>query len=189
MRIDTTAQERVGKYNTSLFKRGDARKSRELDAADLVGDIFNNRTGDDEKEEVKLRLSRTSYVLTEDLHRSVREFLSENKEIAGHLEEVEVTGSMYTSRNKRGNFVLRKMNLYRQWLLINKEHSGGAVAEHEEVSNFEERFRAIHKVGKDEEIEAIYSRHSDKVNEVKELRKREVPNYYYIVYPEAYSFN
>lgn len=158
---------------------------RDLQKADVINDIFNNRAeSNDEKKDVKLRLSQTSRFLFHELKEKIHFFLEENKKIFQSLEKIPLPESEYTHRNQNSDLTMRKLSSYLHWLEIQK--SSGGKQEHTES---EKPYIDIHKEGKDEEIKEIFTENEAKRKEIQQQRSKNVPNYYYLVYPETYAFN
>ena len=150
-----------------------------LKKSDLMADIFNNNISErGEKRDARLNISRSSQALVEDFKRDVVEFLSHNKDVAKELKNVEL------SEDGAGNndFPERKMRLYIAWLSGQGASKEGSLEE-------EDAFLAVHRLGKDKEIIAIYEDHERKVLSLRSSMIKNSPTYYYQVFPEAYSFN
>ncbi|MFT4552106.1 MAG: hypothetical protein ACI9S8_000728 [Chlamydiales bacterium] len=161
-----------------------------LKRTDLVNDIFNNRKEKkDDGQNVKLRISQSTRALSNNLKKDIADFLSQNKELSIHLEKLELPGQEYNQKNKNSDFNIRKLNMYMQWLQIREGGENVEGASKEEIHSSEAPYMAIHQIGKDQEIRDIFSSNEDMRISLQENRSKSVPNYYYLVYPETYSFN
>lgn len=158
--------------------------------ADIVNDIFNNRKEKkDDGQNVKLRISQASQALSNNLKEEISKFLSQNKSLAGHLEKIELPGQEFNQSRRNSDFAIRKLNMYLQWLQIREGGENMERAPQEETGSAEAPYLAIHQENKDQEIQDIFSRNEDMRVSLQEDRSKSVPNYYYLVYPETYSFN
>jgi len=50
-------------------------------------------------------------------------------------------------------------------------------------------YLSIHKQGKNDQIRSLHQEHHEVREQVRDHRKKDLPNYYYMIYPETYSFN
>lgn len=162
-----------------------------IEKNDIISDIFNNRSDfNEEKREVKIRLSQTSQVLSHELKEEIQNFLSQNKELAKLFEQLSLPEEVYTHREKHSDLILRKVGTYLQWLKIREENpSSDPLQKEEEVNNSEKLYLAIHKHNKGELIKNIFDNNEEKRKSIQAHRNKHVPNYYYLVYPETYAFN
>ena len=160
--------------------------SERQNRSEFIADIFNNQvSGKEGKKDVKVRLSYTSRRLTQELNGRIGGFLKENHVIADELSKVELPENPYGSQASSNESLQgRKLFSYLNWLRIRENDDPTA-----EVAPAEEPFKAIQQEKKDEEIKAIYREYDAQRLDAKELRNRHAPTYYYLAYPEAYSFN
>ena len=177
--------------------------SQGMHKAAVFADLFNNETdGQEEKEKksVKLRLTRTSQALVEELKEAVHTFLVQNKDITKLLDGVSLPENEYLVPLKETDLSLRKIRAYVNWLYMRgmvshekQELPAQGLTPAAELSAVEDTsndpYLAIHEKGKDEEIKAIFAHHENRQVSIKDSRRRLVLNYYYLVYPETYAFN
>lgn len=167
--------------------------SRKMSAAEVTADIFNNaHDPEDEKRDVKLRLSNTVRFMNNELRKDIKKFLVDNRVIAKELDKIEVPENEYTPSYDKSDLTIRKLGMFLRWLNIQENHNeekGSAEEKDSEPNPLDESFRKIHKENKSKEILKIYQDFDAKRKELHFSRKKTVPNYYYLVYPETYSFN
>jgi len=156
-------------------------KSSSLKKSEIIADIFNHKPVEsDERKSTKLHLSNTSKALHAQHCQEVRDFLKENETVESQLREIELDPEGSGS----GDAVMtRKLGSYVSWLRI-REH-----ASEDSSAAGEAPYRAIHAEGKDEEIKALVDGNEQRRQKINADRKQFMPNYYYMVYPETYSFN
>lgn len=151
-----------------------------LNKADLVSDIFNNRGGDSEEErpEVKLRLSKMSKRLMGELRTNVESFLQDNPEIDSELKAFSLE-DIDTSNVDGLSVQIRKMRVYLNWLELKTD----------DVTEQEKPFTNIFSLGKDESIRALFQETDMQRQKYQKEQLKAQPTYYYRAFPEAYSFN
>ena len=122
-----------------------------LQRSEAVSDLFNNPINkEEEKGEVKLRLSYASRRFSKKLREDVDAFLKENPGIATSFEAIELPNNAY-SRIEINKEPVRKMSAYLNWARI---HEGRT----EEPEEAEAPFLSLHESGKDEEMRALFER-------------------------------
>lgn len=172
MRIFGGLQRNRGSYDLN------SREGQRLAKSDLIGDLFNNRSAGVDGHDVKVRLSRTSRRLSQQLHEKVEDFLSTHDEISEELSRVPLDEDGELSTKSR------QLAAYLRWLEIRRGNF-----EEEAVSEGEQPYLKIHRLGKDEEMRSIYHEFHESRLQHQEARRRNAPNYYYLAYPETYAFN
>ncbi|SCA58705.1 hypothetical protein AB751O23_AL_00050 [Chlamydiales bacterium SCGC AB-751-O23] len=159
-------------------KLGDLKKN------DAIEDLFNNSVKQEEDTpSIKLRLSSTLQSLQDQFSEEVEEFLGQNPKIKGQLKEVKLPSNEYTRYFEGADFTLRKLKSYLTW------HEMEQTVEKSTAINPKHPFKEIQKEEKDEEIKSLFQEYNSRVEEVKQKRKQNTPNYYYLFFPETYNFN
>ncbi len=120
-----------------------------------------------------------------ELHKDIKDFLSFNKELHSNLEEIELPENDYIYMHNKGQLTMRKMGAYLRWLEIKDKHGDEEFNKEFEGTPYD----SIHNLNKDDEIKKIYEENEEHRKAIQQERSKEVPNYYYLVYPETYSFN
>lgn len=153
-----------------------------LRRSEVVSDIFNNRSDKKDTEgDVKLRLSHASRRISEGLRQRVSSFLKDEPELAQALEEIPLEEE---GVKKGASQSVRRMSTYLQWV-----HIRGASDEGGELTEAELPYAAVQALGKDEEMASLFKQRETDHEKVQEERKRQAPHYYYMAFPEVYSFN
>ncbi len=162
--------------------RGDAAAGPEKSPrSEAVADLFNNPlSGDEQRRDVKVRLSHASRRLNQELSQKVADFLKENSEVRQHLDQVPVDPPPRT----REALQVRQLTSYLHWMRIYDSAEGAW-----EASDHEQPYLSIHALGKNEEIGQIFADQDHQRQAVQKERQRHAPSYYYQAFPEAYSFN
>jgi hypothetical protein len=167
-------------HRASRLAENQSSKSSALKKSEIIADIFNHKPPDTEdKRDAKLHLSNTSKALQAQYRSEVSAFLKENASIQEHLSKIELEGEKASSEA----LMSRKLGAYVNWLRI-RQNAGENLN-----SGADAPYQAIHNIGKDEEIKAIVENNEERRQQVNAARKAFMPNYYYMVYPETYSFN
>lgn len=161
----------------SLLKQGTLKT--DSGRADAIDDLFNNSPKQEDNPSIKLRLSKTLQYLQQGLSDEVKSFLKENKEMRLALEEVELPKSEYTQYTKGADFTLRKLKSYLSWKQIASQ----------ETQSTGHPFEKIKELEKNGEIEEMFGRYDKKLQDVLEQRRKNNPNYFYLFFPETYTFN
>lgn len=148
--------------------------------SDVIGDIFNNRQeNNEEKRHVKVCISQTSQLLANDLKKDFENFLGKNKEVAKLLKNIQIPENEYTCQAKNSDLSIRKIRSYLRWLQFKEKNK----------SPENKTYLSIHELNKDEDIKAIFIKNDTKRKDIHANRCKNIPNYYYLVYPETYAFN
>lgn len=159
---------------------GGASEGTRLRRSEMVADIFNNQDSGKAAGEVKLRLSHASRKLGEDLRTRVQDFLKANKDLASDLNNIELPEE---SRGSPKHLAVRRMGMYLQWLRIRE------IDETAELSEAEQPLQQLRQHGKDEEMRGLFGEYDAQRKAIREQHQKQAPNYYYMAYPETYSFN
>ena len=182
--MDGSEQQRVMMRIGSSFRNAGSRLSpsslsvAEMNKSEIVADLFNHQPPEeDNKESVRVHLSNASRALTAETMRNVEEFLAQHQEIAQEVEKIEL------SDDRKESLTTRKLKAYLKWLEIREQ------GEMDPSSLQEAPYLAIHAQGKDQEIRNLYQESESKRQLIQENRRKHLPSYYYMVYPETYSFN
>lgn len=155
------------------------KRSAELRKKDLISDLFNNQaTEESERGDVKLRLSKTSRVLGQRLQQASAAFLKEHQDVRQALDRVPLNEDGYANAT-------RQLKAYVNWLDIRQPEQG----ELDDLSSSEQAYMDVHGMGKDEQIRELFHDYEDQRQNNVAARTRHSPNYYYLAYPETYSFN
>ena len=143
MRISSGSQPLSSRVPTGTQEKSPLQRS------EMVSDLFNNPIQkEEEKGEVKLRLSYASRRLSKNLREGVETFLKENPEIATSFDAIELPDNAY-SRIEINKEPVRKMSAYLNWVRIHEAREG-------EPEEAEAPFLSIHEAGKDEEMRALF---------------------------------
>lgn len=153
--------------------------SPKLRRSEMLADIFNNQESGKASGDVKVRLSNASRRLGEALRSRVDAFLKENKAVGKDLQAIELPEE---SRGSSKHLAVRRMGMYLQWLRIRE-------GDDSELSEAEQPFEQLRSHGKDEEMRGLFQQYDDERQAIREQHKKQAPNYYYMAYPETYSFN
>ena len=100
-------------------------------------------------------------------------------------ENIPLIDSEYISTSKNSDMTLRKLSAYRLWLHIQN-------TQEEPKKNHNQAdtpFLAVYEQDKDNKIENIYQQHEKKRSQIHAERTKNIPNYYYVLFPETYAFN
>lgn len=170
-----------GLPNIHKKKEGEAEKLTGLKKSEVIHDLFNNRGRDEKQHQIKIQLSQTSKSLSQDLEEKVFNFFRQEKKMASLVEQMPLGESPY--QTKQSSNLLRKTRAYLRWLEIH-ENKMDTLEESESNLPLE-----IYKMGKDEELKSFFEENDTLRRQVNEQRKINTPNYYYLIYPETYSFN
>jgi len=173
----------VTRSTTSASEKRAGRSGR-LRKSDHISDLFNHQPDEEkEKKGTRVHLSQASRVLTDQHRQKVTGFLKEHPELKKGLEQIPLPG--VDEERPQGAMVGRQIRAYLQWLEIREKHGGAPLAEGES----ETPFLAVHQLGKDTELKQLMGERETAQKGVQDVRQKNNPNYYYLVYPEAYSFN
>ncbi|MBB64192.1 MAG: hypothetical protein CMO81_03940 [Waddliaceae bacterium] len=154
-------------------------KAGKMRSAELVSDLFNNQgQKDDDQRPIRVRLSHGSRILKESFQQDLEQLFKESPDLKERFDQVDLG-----SEEQRGKDLLfRKVQAYMRWMGI-REKEG--VEEGDESHAFSK----ISELGKDEELKALMDNMETHRKEIAQARQRQNPNYFYMVYPETYSFN
>lgn len=149
-----------------------------LKKSEMIADLFNNKEGEgEEKQSVKLRLSHASRALISELRKNVHDLIQSHSSLASALDAVEFPDEEWSSPSSSSDLSVRKVAAYLRWKELGSPQEGS------------DGFEAISAAGADEEIQKIFEENWKKHEELRSMRSSTAPNYYYLVYPETYSFN
>lgn len=162
-------------------KEGEAEKLSGLKKSEVINDLFNNRRNSEQEKEAFIQLSKTSKNLQQNLEDRLKDFFKKEKELAKLMEKMPLSEGLF--QNKGGTNLLRKTRAYLQWVKIHQETIEEPAEEEPHLA------LEIHKMGKDPEIKALFEENDVLRQRINEQRKKNTLNYYYMVYPETYSFN
>ncbi|MCB1135443.1 MAG: hypothetical protein KDK78_04155 [Chlamydiia bacterium] len=166
--------------------RGDYPLKREgvdsLQRSEIIADIFNNEAEKGDKDRaVRVRISNMTRALIADLDGELRGVLSKHPDLAEKIEDIALPDGDWLESKRHPNLTVRKVGAYLRWRQMQGDAEG--------VGEGDASFAAVRALGKDDELIAVYQRNLEKHQELRQLKGRSVPNYYYILYPETYSFN
>jgi hypothetical protein len=175
-----------GKSDSARRNQGGNRgQSDALKKSDHLADLFNNYSDkEDEKKHARVRLSRASRSLSHHFQEEVHHFLKQEKAVAKAIEAITLAEEDSPQPMQR-NLTMRKLTAYWQWLQTKDSLEEGQELQEEEGNPFQ----SLHQLGKDQEIKELYANDEKRHREVLEERQKSHPNYYYLVFPETYSFN
>jgi hypothetical protein len=154
-----------------------------LKKSELTADIFNHKlakeggTGD-----VKLHLSYAVKALTEEFKGKIKSFLHENQDFAKSLDDIKLPETIGETR-QGADLSLRRLRAYVSWMKIRESSL------QTDISPSEASYYELQQTGKDTLVKELIQEHEDQRLQLKEQRKKLMPNYYYAVNPETYSFN
>lgn len=152
--------------------------AQRLDSEKLIDDIFNNKSPTEEGT-VKLRLSHTATALYDELKDRVNTFLSKNKKLQAAVEKIPLPESKYSQTSPSADLNVRKLATYARWLKTPPQEGQEVPAE----------YKSVQEEQKDPEISELFNTHEEDRKAMEESRKKQSPNYFYLIYPETYSFN
>lgn len=153
-----------------------------LKKSEVIADIFNNRDLEEqEKRPLRISLSYTSKALLSDLRKNIKSLLSQDKQLAKAIDNLDLPGNDHIDLSQNPDLALRKMNAYVMWLEVHENN--------EEPLPENDLFSEVHNCGKDEVIKDLFQNVSQKHVAINQERQKYAPNYYYTAFPEAYSFN
>lgn len=159
--------------------------SRELRKTDHINDIFNHKPHEDkERRSAKLHLSNASKQISQEFRDGLRQFLKQNPEVGRQLHAITLPGDDGEA-SPSPQLLQRKVGAYLQWLTIREQNENQPIGDEES----EAPYRAINDAGKDDELRELFERGNTRREEIRDHRRKNSPNYYYLVYPETYSFN
>ena len=167
--------------------------SKALKKSEIIDDLFNNKSKKNDRDwAVKVRLSKSSKLLAYKLQERVANFLEKNKDLSSNLQKIQLPNEQEQefSYNRRQNLPLqvRKLKSYLNWVDILDKKNEKLDSKGGEES-LEAPYMRVHKEGKSEEVRALFSDHQALQSEVKDQRRKNIPNYYYMIHPETYAFN
>ena len=151
-----------------------AEREMSLRRSELVSDLFNNRGDAKDAADVKLRLSHAARKLTDALRGRVEGFLKENKALGKDLDQIDLPDG---ARGSPGQVAVRKMSMYLQWEKLSDPDVAAPT------------FEAVRSHGKDTEMREIFDQYDADRQRIQKERQQAAPNYYYMAFPETYSFN
>lgn len=156
----------------------------EMHKSEVVADLFNHQPLDNDEDRLgaRVHLSYASKLLNMEFQQEVQDFLADHREIAAEVDKIVVLEEGGHCKD----LTLRKLRSYLVWCEIHHEVSqeeGGKVPESERP------YHAIRSLDRDQEIQGLYKENGKKRALIQENRKKHLPSYYYMVYPETYSFN
>lgn len=159
----------------SQKKQGNT-KTDQLQKADHISDIFNHRPKDEgEKKGAHVHLSNASCSLHEQLGVSIKKLLKKNPDLAAALDHIPLPEHDHLSL--QASFVA-KARSYVSWVQQKQETGGGDAV-----------YQQVQKQDPDSLLEKIFHSFTQKKEQMVKERQQALPNYYYLVYPETYSFN
>lgn len=165
-------------YQSSVQKKDDGPTLRR---SEVVADIFNNRPSTEgTTTDVKLRLSHASRKISEGLRQRVFQYLNTQSELKQALDAIDLPGDL---RGSDSQLAVRRMSTYLQWTRIREK------SEEEELAEAEIPYTQVQALGKDEEMHALFQQRNTDREAIQETQKRHAPHYYYMAFPETYSFN
>lgn len=155
----------------------------EMRKSEVVADLFNHQPpGDDEElSSVRVHLSYASRLLNEEFKQNVQGFLDQHRELATEVDKIQLA----EEESVKGDLTVRKLRSYLTW----SEIHGPEKEESPEISAQEKPYFAIRALDQEQQIQKISQENDDKREGIKANRKKHLPSYYYMVYPETYSFN
>ncbi|SCC90683.1 hypothetical protein SCG7086_BY_00040 [Chlamydiales bacterium SCGC AG-110-P3] len=159
--------------------------SRELRKNDHINDIFNHKPREDkERRSARLHLSNASRQLSEEFRQNLQAFINRNPEVGKQLHRITLPGDEGEVKASP-QLLRRKVGVYLQWLKIREKVSNEPIGDEESESPYQ----AIHRSNKDNELRQLFEQGDVRRAEISEHRRKNSPNYYYMVYPETYAFN
>ena len=154
-----------------------------LKNSEIIDDLFNNYNDpSDKKKDSRVRLSNTTKVIYARIREEVKKLLVD-KQMAKAINNIPIPENSYTLKAKDSALHMRKLYSYYSWLNINKN------LEEPFVTQDSQPFMELQALQKDKEIISIYENIESYHQVLQENRQKNTPNYYYNMYPEAYSFN
>jgi hypothetical protein len=167
------------------LKPSSQKKSKKLGNPEFISDLFNNRKEHhDEESHTKIRLSYTVKAMLKEFEAKTEFFLNKEKKIAKALEKISLPENTYTTIQKHSNLNLRKLSSYLQWL-----SSYQTPPTKKNTPRSEQPFIEIFNENKNATIKELFSELDQAHKKIQIQRKKNSPNYFYLNYPETYSFN